>query len=89
MNHFHHIDKTILNNELRRHAKAANPGTPIKLDLTRETLDAIYSVIKHYEGHPALEAWDNIVNLAQKYNTIIHALDAHSIPHNCKLFKFS
>jgi len=88
MNHFHHIDKTILNSELRRHAKAAKTSSPINLDLTLETLSAIHSVIKNYEGHPALEVWDNIVNLAHKYNSIIHALDAHSIPHNCKLFKF-
>ncbi len=89
MSYHSQINTAILNSELRRHAKAAKDSTPIKLDLTRETLDAIYSVIKLYEGHPALEAWDNIVTLAQKYNTIIHELDAHSTPHNCKLFKFS
>ncbi len=88
MSYHSQINTAILNSELRRHAKAAKTSSPINLDLTFETLDAIYSVIKHYEGHPALEAWDNIINLAQKYNAIIHALDAHSIPHNCKLFKF-
>ncbi len=89
MSYHSQINAAMIHNELRRLVNVANTRPPINLDLTLETLSAIHSVIKNYEGHPALEPWDNIITLAQKYNAIIHALDAHSIPHNCKPFRFS